>query len=100
MCTHLEKVVEYLTHHAIKEAWRGQPWTDNCREWIYYDAVLDPVFLQRHLSLDACIEMHDYSDIKAGSERGLFCTICKDGVMGMHPNDQQAKGKPVISGLS
>lgn len=90
MCQHLKKAEEYIRASGVKEYWRGQPWTDNCREWIYFDALFDPADLKEKLQLDACVGVHDYFDPKAGSEFGLFCRVCKDGVMGLHPQSGAA----------
>ena len=96
MCEHLIRVEDYLKARGAVESWRGQPWTDNCREWVYFEAILNPSEIRHRLHLDACVEVHDYYDIKAGSELGLVCTRCQDGVMGMHPESSSAAGKPII----
>jgi hypothetical protein len=96
MCEHLKKAEDYIKSKGIKESWRGQPWTENCREWIYFDCVLSPQNLKTKLQLEDFVQVHDYSDTKAGSELGLICSICKDGIMGMHPESSIAKQMPVI----
>lgn len=96
MCEHLIKVEEYIKSKGIPEYWRGQPWTANCREWIYFDCLLSPKDLIDKLKLDPCVQVHDYFDIKAGAELGLFCTVCKDGVMGVHPQGPGASAKDLI----
>jgi hypothetical protein len=96
MCIHLQPAEAYIKSKGIPEFWRGQPWTDNCREWIYFDCFFNPAELKAKLKLDECVQVHDYFDIKAGSERGLVCDTCKDGVMGIHPDSGYGASKPVI----
>jgi hypothetical protein len=96
MCEHLQSAENYIKSKGIPEYWRGQPWNKNCREWGYFDCRLSPESLIKKLQLDSCVRVHDYFDIKAGAEFGLFCTICKDGVMGVHPKSSGAKDKILI----
>ncbi len=86
MCPHLLPLENYLKTKKVKEIYRGQVWCKNCREWVYYDIVLDTTYLIQQLKLDNCVVLHKYEDFKVGSEYGLFCTICNDGIMGKHPN--------------
>ena len=96
MCIHLKPLEDYLKTKGIAEIYRGQVWSKNCREWIYYDAVLDPKSLKAKFHFDDTILIHDYEDIKVGSELGLICTICNDGIMGAHPKSHYAHQKKVI----
>src|SRR5690349_14364402 len=97
MCIHLAPLENYLRAKNIAEVWRGQPWTKNCREWIYFDCSFDAAGLKAKLGLDPVVEVHDYPDVKAGSEAGLFCTACKDGVMGLHSSNPLSMQKPFIT---
>jgi hypothetical protein len=96
MCIHLKAVEDYIKQQGIVEYWRGQPWTRNCREWIYFECVFSPTQLKAKLGLDACVDIHIYNDIKAGSEQGLICNECKDGVMGLHPESSLASARPLV----
>jgi hypothetical protein len=96
MCIHLKPLEDYLKAENIHEVYRGQVWSKNCREWIYYDAVLNPQKLKEKFHFDDNIHIHDYEDIKVGSELGLFCTLCNDAVMGAHPNSPYAINKRTI----
>lgn len=95
MCVHLEPVETYIKSNGFAEYWRGQPWTQNCREWVYFDCILDTSSISAKLNLHSCVTVHDYNDVKAGSERGFICSICKDGIMGRYP-DSLGSGKPVL----
>lgn len=96
MCIHLQPLENYLVSKGIVETWRGQPWTKNCREWIYYECVLQTEKLKTKLHLGKCVETHDYADIKAGTELGLVCTLCHDGIMGRHPDFLPEATIPVV----
>jgi hypothetical protein len=39
MCDHLLKLDLELKNSRIKETSRGEAWTKNTREWVYYDCV-------------------------------------------------------------
>jgi hypothetical protein len=55
MCTHLKPLEDYLMVENMLEVYRGQVWTKNCREWIYYDAVLNPQKLKEKFHFDDTI---------------------------------------------
>jgi hypothetical protein len=82
LCEHLRPLEEALLASGQKETYRGQPWSDNCREWVYYDVVLDVDAIQRQFRLPACVRIHENLDPKSGTERGFYCTACKDAVVG------------------
>ena len=96
MCVHLKTVEEYIKQKGIPENWRGQPWSRYCREWIYFECVFSPTQIKTKFRLHSCVEAHIYHDIKAGSEQGLVCTKCNDGVMGLHPQSDSASSKPLV----
>lgn len=97
MCIHLKPLEDYLKSLDIKETYRDKVWSKNCREWIYFDAVLKPQKLKAKFHFDDTIYVHDYQDIKVGSELGLVCDTCKDAIMGLHPNSSYAHKKKVIT---
>ncbi len=96
MCSHLKPLEEYLITQGANEIYRGQVWSKNCREWIYFDVVLDPKSLKERFHFDETITIHNYKDIKVGSELGLVCDICKDAIMGIHPDTPASKNKQII----
>jgi hypothetical protein len=51
---------------------------------------------RRNFILMTTIIIHDYKDIKVGSELGLVCTLCNDAIMGTHPNSSYAINKKII----
>src|SRR5690349_15636934 len=96
MCEHLWPLEKYLKDKNIPETFRGQAWSDNCREWIYFDCVLKTESLKTKLNLPEFIITHENADMKSGTELGLVCNVCKDGIMGIHPNDSSATNKLLV----
>ena len=95
VCEHLRPLEDDLVAKQRKITFAGQPWSANCRHWIYFDAVLDCEALKKRLNLGATVTVHSNDDPRSGREKGLVCEACKDGVVGIHPED--AKGKAPIS---
>ena len=94
MCEHLTGLDHELQSRGIKETFRGAAWGDNTREWVYYDCVLMVDKLARRFQFPDFVEIHVNSDPKSGMETGFYCTLCKDGVMGLHP--QVGEGKTYV----
>jgi hypothetical protein len=91
MCEHLASLENELKQRGIKETFRGQPWSDNIREWVYYDCVLVLDKLRQRYNFPQFVETHVNDDSKSGMEAGFYCHRCKDGVMGIHPNFGKGK---------
>ncbi|MBN2135386.1 MAG: hypothetical protein JW737_06610 [Acidobacteria bacterium] len=83
VCEHLRALEKDLIKAGIKETARGQVWTENCREWVYFDVVLDLESLSARFQFDKHITVHENLDPKSGTERGFYCTKCHDGIMGL-----------------
>lgn len=82
MCEHLQPLDNTLKQSGVKETFRGQAWSDNCREWVYYDCVLDLSSLRKEYNFPEFIVDHVNSDPRSGQEKGFVCTQCNDAVMG------------------
>ena len=82
VCEHLHPLEQALLAAGIEETYRGQPWSRNCREWVYFDTVLDTDALMHRFAFPDCVEIVENTDPKSGLEHGLFCSLCKDAVMG------------------
>ncbi|MCP4160394.1 MAG: hypothetical protein GY760_09995 [Deltaproteobacteria bacterium] len=82
LCEHLKEIEEEIIKNDYTETFRGKSWTDNCREWVYFDVVLDLKKLNENFKLNPCIEFHENTDPRSGLEKGLFCSKCQDGIMG------------------
>jgi hypothetical protein len=85
MCDHLLKLDLELKNRNIKEISRGQSWGDNCREWVYYDCVLNLEKLKERFAFPDFVTTHINNDERSGLEAGFCCDLCKDAVMGIHP---------------
>jgi len=83
VCEHLAPLEDELNRANIKETYRGKAWTKNCREWAYFDVVLDTSALAARLSFPPCVKIHENLDQKSGLERGFECEECNDGIMGL-----------------
>lgn len=84
MCDHLLKLDLELKNRGIKETSRGQPWTLNCREWVYYDCVLNLEKLKTRFAFPDFITIHVNNDERSGLEAGFYCELCQDAVIGHH----------------
>jgi hypothetical protein len=93
ICDHLRPLEDELKKAGVKETYRGQAWSRNCREWVYFDCYLDTAAIQKRLALPAVIESHVNDDPRSGQERGLVCNEHHDAIIGLY--EPQA-GKPVI----
>jgi len=86
-CEHLNPLEQELTDIGMKEVFRGKPWSDNCREWVYYDCLftdLDKTIDRFQLDRNF-VKIHSHLGTHDGQEHGLVCNTCKDGIMGKHP---------------
>jgi hypothetical protein len=97
LCEHLRPLVEDLRARGLHVLDVAQPWSANCRLWMYFaDVVLDVEALKSRLRLPDCIVVHRHRGTVDGAEQGLACGIDHDGVMGIHP-DLAPAGTPIIS---
>lgn len=83
MCEHLTQLERELQSCGIAETFRGQAWSSNCREWVYFTCYLDLAVIRERLALPPCVIDHVNDDPKSGLERGFVCWEHKDGIMGM-----------------
>ena len=84
VCEHLRAVEADVAASGATETFRGQAWSDNCREWVYFDRLLDVGDLRARFDLDDCVVDHQNDDPRSGRERGLVCTIHHDAVIGLY----------------
>jgi len=83
VCDHLAPLEQALIESGAQETARGAVWSKNCREWVYFNVVLEIPSLQRRFSFPSCVEVHENKDQKSGLERGFVCNACNDAVMGL-----------------
>lgn len=88
VCIHLQQLEQEIINAGIKETYRGQAWSDNCREWVYFDCYLDRESIKKRLSFSECVSEHQHRGTHDGQESGFVCNQCKDAVMGHYqPQD-------------
>ena len=88
VCEHLAPLEAALIQSGARETFRGAAWSQNCREWVYFDVKLDIDALQARFQLPACVTVHVNHDPKSGQERGFVCDACNDAVMGLYESDR------------
>lgn len=86
VCEHLAKLEQELLRRGIKEIHRGQTWSKNCREWVYFECYLDLASLRARLAFEPCVMDHIHRGTHDGSEAGFVCSRCLDAIMGVHPD--------------
>lgn len=91
MCEHLAQLDIELKSKKIRETYRGQAWSENCREWVYYDCLFNLETIRQRYKFPAFIENHINNDNKSGMEAGFVCSLCNDGVIGIHPDFGRGK---------
>ncbi|HEV2968976.1 MAG TPA: hypothetical protein VGY55_03235 [Pirellulales bacterium] len=90
VCEHLKALEQAIRARGISETYRGQAWTDNCREWVYFDCFIDTEAVRSRVALDDCVEDHVHRGTHDGQERGFYCSKCHDGVMGRYEPAREA----------
>jgi hypothetical protein len=96
ICEHLRDLELAIASAGIDETCRGQPWSQNCREWVYYDCLLDMAAIRDSFDFTPCVVDHRNDDPRSGLEAGFVCEQCHDAIMGVHP--QNGKGRRVFTG--
>ena len=84
-CNHLIELEQALIAGGYKETFRGRAWSDNAREWVYFDVCLDVQKVRELFSFDLCVVDHEHLGTHDGQEAGFVCVEHQDGVMGVHP---------------
>lgn len=83
VCPHLRPLEQALQAAHIKETSRGMAWSQNCREWVYFDVRLDVEALRKRFAFPSCVVVHENTDERSGLEKGFVCNECNDAVMGL-----------------
>ena len=99
LCDCLKRLERALLENEIRETARGELWSEDCREWAYFDCVLDLVKLRERFGLPGHVSDHEHRGTHDGSEKGFYCQNHKDGVMGLHPDTPNSASALHFSGL-
>ena len=95
VCEHLSALEHALLAAGVPVTFRGQAWSNNCREWVYVDCFLDVPALRQRFAFAPCVSDHAHRGTHDGEERGLVCTACHDAIVGVYA---AAPGKRVFAG--
>lgn len=91
VCEHLIELEKALIEKGFKETYRGQAWSNNCREWVYFHCYLDRPELRKKFAIPECVVDYEHIGTHEGSEAGFYCEIHQDGIMGLN---EKAIGMP------
>jgi deoxyribodipyrimidine photolyase len=83
-CEHLRQLEQGLVEAGVPITFRGQAWSSNCREWVYFACWLDRAAIRNRLKLADCVHDHDHRGTHNGQEAGFVCADCHDAIMGIH----------------
>lgn len=95
VCEHLTSLEQALLSRGIPVTFRGQAWSTNCREWVYFDCFLDVDVIRKNCQLEEIVKPHSHRGTHDGQELGLVCSSCNDAVMGLY---EPRPGKIVFDG--
>jgi hypothetical protein len=84
-CEHLIGFEQAMIAEGYTETFRGKAWSQNVREWVYFDVCFDRPAVRDFFEFDPCVVDHEHLGTHDGQEAGFVCTIHQDGVMGIHP---------------
>ncbi|QDS99393.1 hypothetical protein HG15A2_27160 [Adhaeretor mobilis] len=93
VCKHLKHLEVAIIDAGFTETFRGKAWSKNCREWVYFDCLLDSSVIRESFDLAPCVRHRVNDDPKNGRESGFVCATCNDAVMGLNPVDAYGKKK-------
>ena len=82
VCEHLAPIEQALLSQKVPVTFRGQAWSKNCREWVYFDCFLDVAAIRSNFELSEIVKAHSHRGTHDGQEHGLVCSNCNDAVLG------------------
>jgi len=82
-CEHLRPLEHAIIARGIRETYRGKAWSQNCREWVYFDCFIDTAAVRRSLAIPGWVVEHSHRGTHDGEERGFVCSHCHDAIMGV-----------------
>lgn len=85
-CEHLRDLESALLARRFRETFRGQPWSRNCREWVYFDCHLALDAVRKAFALDERVKDHVHRGTHDGAEAGFVCQEHWDAIVGLHPD--------------
>jgi hypothetical protein len=58
LCDHLVSLELAMLERGLPPTYRGQPWSQNCRQWVYFDCYIDTAAVRRRFDLAPCVSEH------------------------------------------
>jgi len=89
-CEHLRQLEAEIIAAGLQETFRGRPWSENCREWVFFNCYFDRDSIRSRIQFADCVQDHEHCGTHDGSEAGFVCSECHDAIIGLHPS--QVKG--------
>jgi len=83
-CEHLKPLEQAIMTCGIRETFRGEAWSQNCREWVYFDCFIDTAAVRHLFAFPSCVADHSHRGTHDGQERGFVCSDCHDAIMGRY----------------
>ncbi len=93
ICEHLQPLEAEIQRLGVKETFRGQAWSSNCREWVYFDCYLDLPAIRQRMQLANVVVDHQVNERFQGEERGFVCREHHDAIMGLY---EPKPDRPVV----
>ena len=91
LCEHLQKLEQEMIDAGVEVVYRGQAWSKNCREWVYFDCCIDLAAVRKRMDLPECVVDHEHLGTHDGCESGFYCSECQDAIMGHHPKSMRSE---------
>ncbi len=88
VCEHLAIIEQALLNANVAVNFQGQAWSKQCRQWVYFDCILDIPRLRNDFELAPCVDDHEHFGTHDGQELGIVCKTCLDGIIGIHPKSK------------
>lgn len=64
-CQHLSVLEAELIAAGVKGTCRGAAWSENRREWVYFDVVFETAALASRMNFPPCVKVHENLDPKS-----------------------------------
>ena len=98
VCEHLRELEQEMLAAGLQVTYRGQSWSRNCREWVYFDCYLDRAAIRERRVFAPSVKDHEHLGTHDGQEAGFVCEVCHDAIMGLHGLSRRPS-TPVYRGL-
>lgn len=91
ICEHLQQLEQEIIQAGFEETCRGQVWSDDCREWVYFDCYLDRESIKKRFNFQSHVVEHQHRGTHDGEESGFICKNCQNAIMGHYSAKSPSK---------